>query len=319
MLASLAASPEVPLEVFRYTFPVSGVDTWIFLPPLVMFLIASATSMGGVTGAFVLLPFNMSVLGYTTPGVSATNFVYNIVAIPVGVIRHIRAGHMAWSLLWVLVVGTLPGVFFGYMIRVLYMPDPEVFKPFVGAVLGYLALRVLYGVWVDHRARTASAGPRTPEVKSAVITGARMDGRDVVCLTQAGSYRFPLAPVLLLSLVVGVVGGAYGIGGGAIMAPFCIGVLRLPPFLVAGAALLSTWVTSVVGALMYAFLPMGTGAQASPDWLLGVLYGLGGMAGVYVGARLVGRVPAVAVKLILGLALIFIAFRYLSTPLLRLF
>jgi len=141
----------------------------------------------------------------------------------------------------------------------------------------------------------------------------------MVCVTEAGDFRFRLLPMLVTALVVGVVGGAYGIGGGAIMAPICIGVLRLPPFLVAGAALLSTWLISVVGALMYAFLPLGAGVQAAPDWLLGLLYGIGGMAGVYIGARLMGRVPAVAVKLVLGLALAFIALRYLSEPVLRCF
>jgi len=100
------------------------------------------------------------------------------------------------------------------------------------------------------------------------------------------------------------------------MAPFCIAVMRLPPLVVAGAALLSTWITSVVGALIYAFVPLAGTASASPDWLLGVLYGLGGMAGVYLGAHLQARVPAVAIKVVLGLALLFVSGRYLLIPLL---
>lgn len=313
------------MDWLRYTFPVSGVDTWIFLPPLVMFLIASATSMGGVTGAFILLPFNMSVLGYTGPGVTATNFVYNIVAIPLGVSRYIRAGHMAWGLLAVLVLGTLPGVFLGYVIRVTLMPDPAVFKPFVGAVLAYLAVRVFQGVLADWRARrvalvgagASDKAPLAPEAPVCCITASRLEGRVLVTRTEQGVYRCPLLPVAALSLVVGVVGGAYGIGGGAVMAPFCIAVLGLPPFVVAGAALLSTWVTSVLGATIYALAPLGGEVPASPDWLLGGLFGLGGMAGVYVGARLQGKVPASVVKIVLGLALVFVAGRYLVTPLWR--
>jgi len=71
-------------------FPASGVETYWWLPIVVAFGVSSLTSAGGVTGAFVLLPFQMSVLGFVGPAVSPTNLVYNIVAIPGGVIRFWR-------------------------------------------------------------------------------------------------------------------------------------------------------------------------------------------------------------------------------------
>jgi uncharacterized protein len=116
-------------------FPVSGVETWCFLPPLVAFIVSMVTSMGGVSGAFLLLPFQVSFLHFTTPAVSATNFVFNIVATPSGVYRYLKEGRMAWPLTWVVIIGTLPGVFIGYYLRVLYLPDPKAFKLFVGCVL----------------------------------------------------------------------------------------------------------------------------------------------------------------------------------------
>ncbi len=306
------------MDSLLYRFPTSDVETYLWLPPLIMFLIASATSMGGVTGAFILLPFNMSVLGYTSPGVSATNFVYNIVAIPLGVWRRIREGHLAWSLFAVLAVGTLPGVFLGYWLRVTLLPEPARFKPFVGLVLAYLAVRVLQSVWRDHKDRKEPGGG-PPQLPTGRITGGRVSLREITIVVGAKTHRCPTVPVLGLSLIVGVVGGAYGIGGGAIMAPFCIAVMRLPPFVVAGASLLSTWVTSVMGAFFYAFVPLGASGNTSPDWLLGLLFGLGGMFGVYVGARLQNVVPAFVVKVILGVALTFIAARYLVGPMIGLF
>src|SRR5512139_1418535 len=127
------------LEIF---FPVSGVKTSIFLPPLVAMVVSFFTSMGGVSGAFLLLPFQVSYLNYTSPSVSGTNFIFNIVAIPSGVYRYIKEGRMAWPLTWVVIVGTLPGVFIGYYLRVLYLPDPKVFKLFVGCVLLYIGIRI---------------------------------------------------------------------------------------------------------------------------------------------------------------------------------
>jgi uncharacterized protein len=107
-------------------FPVSGVDTFILFPPLIAFVVSFSTSMAGVPGAFLLLPYQMSVLGYVTPSVSATNQVFNIVGIPSGVYSYIREGRMVWPLTWAVLIGTLPGVFIGAWIRIFYLPAPRV-------------------------------------------------------------------------------------------------------------------------------------------------------------------------------------------------
>ncbi|MEE9496832.1 MAG: hypothetical protein V3V39_09925 [Desulfobacterales bacterium] len=48
------------------------------------------TSMGGILAAFLLLLFQISVLGATTPSVTATNFLYDVVGTPGGVYRYAR-------------------------------------------------------------------------------------------------------------------------------------------------------------------------------------------------------------------------------------
>ena len=42
------------MDQLLITFPVSQVKTWVFLPPLVAFVVSFFTSMGGVSGAFLL-------------------------------------------------------------------------------------------------------------------------------------------------------------------------------------------------------------------------------------------------------------------------
>jgi uncharacterized membrane protein YfcA len=56
-----------------------------------------------------------------------------------------------------------------------------------------------------------------------------------------------------MALVVGVVGGIYGIGGGSILGPILVGS-GLAMSAVAPAALVSTFVTSIAGALTYLLL-----------------------------------------------------------------
>ena len=300
-------------------FPVSGVETPLWLPPLTALAISSLTSMAGVSGAFLLLPFQMSVLGFTSPAVSPTNLVFNLVAIPGGVYRYLREGRMLWPLTGVVTAGTLPGVVLGGLVRLRWLPDPTLFKGFAGAVLLYIGVRLAASL----RAAPAPApGAGTSEgAGESAAAGWRVERQ--VFRWRRYSFRFrgrehACAPgaVFLLSCAVGMVGGIYGIGGGAIIAPFLVGVLRLPVHTIAGATLTGTFLTFAAGVAFYQLAApahAAAGLQVAPDWALGALFGLGGLLGTYAGARLQRFVPERGIKLLLVLVLLFVAVRYLLT------
>ena len=123
-------------------FPVYGVEVNPLVPFAVAFIISFFTSMGGVSGAFLLIPFQVSFLNYIATSISATKYVFNIVAIPSGVYRYIREGRMLWPLTWAVIIGTLPGVFIGAWVRIVYLPNPKNFKLFVDFVLLYIGRRL---------------------------------------------------------------------------------------------------------------------------------------------------------------------------------
>jgi uncharacterized membrane protein YfcA len=299
-------------------FPVSGFETSPLIPPLVSLVISSFTSMGGVSGAFLLLPFQMSVLGFTSPAVSATNHLYNVVAIPSGVARYVKERRMLWPLTWVVIAGTLPGVFVGAYVRVRLLPDPQGFKLFAGCVLLYVGARLIAELLSGRRARAARLKALAEPVRDQVEPQV-----SPISVTHAGLWRvsyafggetfgFPTPGVFALSLVVGVVGGTYGIGGGAIIAPFLVAFFRLPVHSVAGAALAGTFVTSVAAVISYQVIAVfDTSMPIAPDWPLGLLFGVGGMAGMYLGARCQRYVPARVIEWMLGLILVAVAARYI--------
>ncbi len=275
-------------------FPVSGVETPLFFPPLVAFCVSLFTSMAGISGAFLLLPFQMSVLGYTAPSVSATNFLYNVISTPGGIYGYVRAGRMAWNLAGILTAGLVPGILLGYYLRVLYLPDPAVFKAFVGLVLTILGARLLLSGRQEENSRRTTA-------KSGSATFS--DG-------GRSALAFPRWPVLLAAMGVGVGAGVYGIGGGAVMAPFCVAVCGLPVHRLAGAVLFATLISSLAGVAFYSLVPV-RGMVWPPDWALGALLGIGGLVGTYLGARAQKYGPARWVRLILGLLVLVLALRYL--------
>lgn len=308
-------------------FPTAGIETSPFVPPLVAFFVSFFTSMGGVSGAFLLLPFQMSVLGYTAPSVSATNQFYNVVAIPSGVLRYIREGRMVWPLMWVVVAGTLPGVLAGAYIRVRWLPDAHDFKLFAGLVLLYIGVRMVRDLLRPstngkakaeerfrelakrHRDRAASAGVAVEDLPTVTVT--RRSLSTIEYEFYGEQHSFPVRGTFMLSLVVGMIGGTYGIGGGAIIAPFLVSVFGLPVHTVAGAALMGTFVTSVAGVSFYmAIAPLYPALSVSPDWLLGLMLGVGGMAGMYLGARCQKHVPAKYLKWMLATILVGTAIKY---------
>ncbi len=296
------------LDFFKVLFPVSGVETYPFIPPLVSFLISFFTSMAGVSGAFLLLPLQMSLFGFTTPSVSSTNFLYNVVGTPGGVIRYIKEGRMSWPLAACITAGTLPGVLTGYYVRVKYLPDPAAFKFFVGIVLAFIGLRLLKGL--------SPGGGSCPRLRkpagerSFTVSNVSWGIKRIEYDFMGERISFSVPAMLALSLVVGVIGGTYGIGGGAIIAPFCVTFFRLPVYTVAGAALMGTFVTSISGIAVYSLVPLNNGLTAPPDWCLGLLFGAGGFFGMYLGAKTQKHVPEKFIKLFLALVILSVASKY---------
>lgn len=297
-------------------FPAADITANPVLLPAVAFLVSFFCSMGGISGAFLLLPFQVSYLGYVNPSVSATNQFYNVVAIPTGVYRYVREGRMVWPLAMTVAVGTLPGVMLGALIRILYLPDPRTFKLFAGLVLAYIGLKLLLDV------RKGNSGgkpkPATPVAQgnggtAAFVTDVSTSLRRIQYTYQGEVYACPMVPLFVLSLVIGLVGGCYGIGGGAIMAPILVSWFRLPVHTLGGATLLGTFLTSVAGITFYSFIaPFFPGQSVAPDWMLGFLLGIGGLVGMYFGARCQKHVPANSIKWMLCAVILATAGQYIA-------
>jgi uncharacterized membrane protein YfcA len=289
-------------------FPVSGVEVNPVLPLLVAFAVSALTAPAGVSGAFLLLPFQVSVLGFHSPAVSPTNLVYNIFATPGGVYRYVREGRVVWPLAWSVILGTLPGAFVGALLRVTVLSDPRAFEVFVGLVLLYFGIRLLYGVFAGS-ARRSFAGDGSSSVRIIGTSPLRVEYE-----YGGKAYAFGTPAVFALSLGVGVVGGIYSIGGGSIIAPFLVTVFGLPVYTVAGATLIGTFVTSVAGVAFYELLAatgFGANMAIAPDWLLGLTLGVGGLSGTYAGARLQRHVPERLIRGVLGALVTLLALKYI--------
>jgi uncharacterized membrane protein YfcA len=242
------------------------------------FAIAVLATPAGISGAVLLLPFQVSVLGTPSPAVTPTNLLYNVVAAPGALYRYWRQGQTGGRLTVILIAGTLPGVIAGSIIRVELLPGAHVFDLIVGLVLLPL------GAWLAISRGQPGAGGSMP-------------------------VRIPSPALILIAAAVGCVGGIYGIGGGSILAPVLIGTGR-PPSQVAPAALGSTFVTSIAGVVTFTILSAHHHGPVAPDWPTGIALGIGGLAGAYTGARIQSRIPDALIRRLVGILVLAIGARY---------
>jgi uncharacterized membrane protein YfcA len=242
------------------------------------FVLATLTTPAGVSGAVLLLPVQVSLLRVPSPAVTPTNLLFNVIAVPGGLLRFWREKRLFSSLATLLVAGTLPGVVAGAVIRVELLAGGRAFMFVASGVLLPLGLWLLLGSQPIVRER--------PEPSSRTR-----------------------ALIFVLALVVGVVGGIYGIGGGSLLAPVLL-LAGFSPYETAPATLLATFLTSIVGIATYAVLQLAQGGNVAPEWTLGLCIGAGGFAGSYVGARIQSRVPEASLRKLLGLVACVVAARY---------
>ena len=182
---------------------------------------------------------------------------------------------MGGPLLALLVIGTLPGVVVGAILRVEVLSGPDAFFAVIAAVLIPLGGWLLLG----------QPTPNRPE---------------------PGDHR---RLVFGLALAVGTIGGIYGIGGGSIMGPILVG-LGFTVVEVAPAALAATFLTSLAGVATFALLSINAGGDIAPEWGVGIALGVGGLAGSYLGAGLQDRIPEALLRRFLGLLALVLGVRY---------
>jgi uncharacterized membrane protein YfcA len=247
---------------------------------LIAFGVAAVSTPAGVSGAVFLLPVQVSVLHVPNPALTPTNLLYNVLATPGALLRFAQAGRLRTPLTRALLLGSVPGVVVGSIIRVELLPGRRALMVVIAAVLVPVGVSLL-------RARVGS-GPAAREREQ------------------------PAAWVPLAAAIVGTVGGIAGIGGGSLLAPL-LATAGYPLALVAPAAIASTFATSVVGVAAFQVLAaVHGGGTIAPDWLLGLALGVGGIGGSYLGASIQPHVPERALRVLLGIVSIAIGLLYLA-------
>jgi len=111
-------------------------------------------------------------------------------------------------------------------------------------------------------------------------------------------------PVWVIGIIIGFVGAILGIGGGFVLVPMMIYVLRVPTVTVIGTSMMLTLVTMIAATVLHAT------ADHLVDTLLAGLLMIGGVIGAQFGAHAGQKMRGERLRLLLGILVLMVGLRF---------
>jgi len=123
-----------------------------------------------------------------------------------------------------------------------------------------------------------------------------------------------LKRVVLISILIGAVAGMQagltGVGGGVFLVPLMVILLGVAQHQAHGTSITVIFPIAIIGAITYAFLGHIPGDM---DWVLIPALAIGGIVGVFAGAKLMIRVPATQLRWIFSAFMVFLGIYMIVT------
>jgi uncharacterized membrane protein YfcA len=113
-----------------------------------------------------------------------------------------------------------------------------------------------------------------------------------------------IIPVVVVGIIIGFIGAIMGIGGGFILVPVLIYLLRVPTTTVIGTSMVLTLATMVFATVLHAV------TNHLVDAVLALILMVGGVAGAQFGARAGQKIRGEHLRLLLGLLILAVGVRF---------
>ena len=111
-----------------------------------------------------------------------------------------------------------------------------------------------------------------------------------------------MLPYVLLGLAAGILGGGFGIGGGALMVPAMIIFMKVDPHVAIGTSLAIIVPISLSGAFRHFTFQ-------NVDLSIAIPAAVGGIVGAIIGAAIIEGIPAIYAKRGLAIFLVYVSIR----------
>ncbi|MET0273611.1 MAG: sulfite exporter TauE/SafE family protein [Phenylobacterium sp.] len=264
-------------------------------------LVGFISGLFGIGGGFLMTPI-LVFIGIP-PAVAVGSLANHVAASSMSsVMAYSRRRAVDWRMGGVLaaggVVGAVVGVELFRWLRLLGQADLVValsYLVFLGIIGGLMLTESLGAIL---RRRRGEPPPPRGDRRPPWLYGLPL------------KLRFPrsrlyisVIPPIALGVFVGVLSAIMGVGGGFILVPAMIYILRMPASVVVGTSLFQIIITTALTGVLQA------GRNQSVDIVLAVLLLVGGVLGAQIGARASSRFRAEELRAILALIVLLVGLR----------
>ena len=273
-------------------------------PAILGFGLATGTLSGffGIGGGFLMTPLLIFV--GITPAVAVASVSSHIAASSFsGALSYWRRRAIDPSLALVLMIGGTLGTALGVstftLLRSLGQLDLMI-------ALSYVALLTSVGgvmFWEGLRAIMRARQGALPTVRRPG-SHVWIHGLPLKMRFKRSKIYVSVIPVIGIGLLIGFLGAVMGIGGGFILVPLLIYILRVPTSTVIGTSMVLTLATMMIATMLHAV------SNHLVDAVLALILMVGGVTGAQFGARAGQMIRGEQLRLLLGLLILAVGIRF---------
>jgi uncharacterized protein len=282
--------------------PIADLPVNVFLILAMGAAVGFVSGMFGIGGGFLMTPLLIFV--GIAPAVAVASVATHIAASSFsGALSYWRKRAIDPMLALVLlsggIIGTVLGVWTFTRLRVLGQLDLLI-------ALSYVVLLSSVGAamfWEGLRAMLRTRQGQTIPLRRSGGHG-WIHGLPLKIRFKRSKIYLSVIPVVVIGLGIGFIGAIMGIGGGFILVPMLIYVLRIPTATVIGTSMVLTLVTMTFATVLHA------ATNHLVDVVLALILMTGGVTGAQFGARAGQRIRGEHLRLLLGLLILAVGIRF---------
>jgi hypothetical protein len=297
--ASRANPKRTRVQLF---LPIADIPVNIFLILAMGAAVGFVSGMFGIGGGFLMTPL-LIFIGIS-PGVAVASVSSHIAASSFsGALSYWRRRAIDPALAAVLlgggIVGTVFGVWLFTLLRKVGQLDLMIALSYVVLLSGVGGLMFWEGARAIVRARRGEIPPTRRARAQGWILGLPIKMR-----FKRSKIYLSIIPIAGVGLIIGFLGAIMGIGGGFLLVPIMIYVLRIPTATVIGTSMVLTLVTMMVATVLHA------STNHLVDAVLALVLMVGGVIGAQFGARAGQKIRSEHLRLLLGLLILSVGIRF---------
>ena len=259
------------------------------------------SGMFGVGGGFLLTPL-LIFYGIPAEVAVATTASHLTASSMSGAIAQWRRRVIDFKMAGVMLIGGIAGSVAGVQLFALLR---RIGQADIVVSAGYVILLGSIGGLMLNESLRAVRAARSQTPRPAPQRHNWIHGLPFKMRFRASRLYISVLPPLVLGLIVGVLSAILGVGGGFIVVPAMIYLLRMPTSVVVGTSLVQIVVVTAITTLLHAV------SDFSVDLMLALFLILGGVIGAQYGVRMASRLPGEQLRLFLAILVLAVGARLL--------